>query len=308
MLYLFYGKDSFRLKKRVEEVVEGWKEKYGDDGVTYLDGKNLDIPTLRSEILSLSIFSPKRLIIINSISGNAKAKEYILDNEEIFVNSENLILFLEEDLKSGKSDSFSAFIKKKGHVENFLFLEGDDLKNWIILEASRYGVSIKGGAVGELEKSSRGDLFGLENEIRKLANYVLAEERKEITLADIDKLIERKEDANVFAITDAIGARNRRLSFILIDSHIKGGGVILVLFATIATHIKNLMIVKESPAASPGELGMNPYVKMKCSGQAKNFTIEELKKLFTLLIDLDKKIKVGQIGQQEAVETFILAL
>ena len=145
MLYLFYGKDSFRLKKRVEEVVEGWKEKYGDDGVTYLDGKNLDIPTLRSEILSLSIFSPKRLIIINSISGNAKAKEYILDNEEIFVNSENLILFLEEDLKSGKSDSFSAFIKKRGHVESFVFLEGDDLRNWVMQEVSRYGVSIKGG-------------------------------------------------------------------------------------------------------------------------------------------------------------------
>ncbi|MDD4409400.1 MAG: DNA polymerase III subunit delta [Candidatus Pacebacteria bacterium] len=308
MLYLFYGKDTFRLKRKLNEMIEDWKMKYGENGIVSLNANSIDPFDLRSEVFSVSMFSSKKFIIINSLSGNSKLKDYVVENGDLFANSENLILFIEEELKSGKSDAFSAFIKKKGHVEEFTFLEGKDLEQWIVVEAENCSVGIKNGVITELAKIFKKDLFGLENEIKKLSNYVLAEKRTEITLADVDKLVEKSEDGNIFAITDAVGARNKRLSFFLIDSYLKDNGVLLVLFATIATHVKNLMIVKESPNLSPGELGMNPYVRMKCLGQAKNFEFDELKELFDLLVELDRKMKVGQVGQEEAIELFVLSL
>lgn len=308
MIYLFHGKDTFRLKRKVDKMIDDWIEKYGNGGIVKLDGKTIDFFDLKSEVFSCSIFSSKKFIIIQNGSNNIKLKEGILENAELFANSENLILFIEEELKSGKSDAFAAFIKKRGAVEEFSYLEGKEFEDWVVSETGKNGVSIKNGAIKELVRDSRGDLWKIENEIKKLANYVLAEGRKEITLADIDKLVDKFEDGNIFAITDAVGSRNKKLVLFLIDNYFKNGGVALILFATIATHIKNLMIVKESPSFSPAELGMNPFVKMKCSSQANNFALEELKKIFNIILDLDKKIKVGQIGQEEALDVFVLSL
>lgn len=308
MLYLFYGKDTFRIKEKVKELCIDWKEKYGDSGIVRLNAANMDYQSLRSEVFSISMFSPKRFIIIQDVSSNQKIKEMIVGDGDRFSSSENLILFIEQDLKSGKSDTFSAFIKKKGYVEDFPLLEGKELEEWVISEAAKSGVTIKNGAIVELLKGSKGDLFGLKNELLKLSNYVIAEKRNEITIADIDKLVEKNEEGNIFSITDTIGSRNKRNALILIDNYLKDGGVLLVLFATIATHMKNLIAVKNSPAASPSELGMNPFVKMKCTNQAKNFTVEELEALFDMVIDLDMKMKTGRIGQQEAIEVFVLSL
>lgn len=308
MIYLFYGKDTFRLKRRVDEMIVDWRNQYGNDGIIKLDGKMVDFFDLKSEVFSCSMFSSKKFIIISNISSNSKAKESIVENAELFANSENLILFIEDDLKSGKSDAFFAFAKKRGAMEDFSYLEGADFENWVIIEAGKSGVSIKNGAIKELLRDSKGDLWKVENEIKKLSNYVLADKRKEITLADIDKLVDRFDDGNIFAITDAVGARNRKLTLFLLDNYFKNGGVALIIFATIATHIKNLMIVKESPDSSPVELSMNPFVKMKCSGQANNFTFQELKRIFEVVLELDKKIKLGQIGQEESLDVFVLSL
>lgn len=308
MLYLFYGKDKFRIRARVKEVIEEWKEKYGENGIINIEGTSIDYFDLRSQVFSGSIFSLKKLIIINNISSNIKAKEAILKDEEIFSTTDNLILFIEDDIKFGKTDSFFLFLKKKAYIEIFDFLKDDDLRQWINNEASKQEIRVKEGVSNLLINVSRGDLFKLHNDLKKLFHYVNAENRTEVTLADTDKLIDKNEEGNVFAITDAIGMRNKRMLLILINSYLKSGGVILILFATITTHIKNLISVKEFPMASPDDLGMKPFVKMKCSGQAKNFDLTELKQIFESLIELDRKMKVGEIGQEEAIEMLIFLL
>jgi len=308
MIYLFFGKDTYRLKRKEKEWIAEWEKKNGREGFIRLEGKNIDFLDLKSEVSSYSMFSTKKFIIISNVSENLKLKNSIIETGDYFVDSENIILFVEHDFKPLKSDAFLTFVKKKGTVEQFDILEGNSLENWIDAETEAMSVKIKKPAVQELAKYSKGDLWQLTNELQKLSNYVLAEERQEITLSDIDKLVDKAEDSNIFAITDAIGTRNKKSALILIDTYLKNGGIALVLFATIATHIKNLLIVKESPMSSAGELGMAPFVKMKCISQSAKFEFDELKKLFNFLAELDRKIKIGQVGQEEAVEMFILAL
>ncbi|MFA6251885.1 MAG: DNA polymerase III subunit delta [Candidatus Paceibacterota bacterium] len=308
MIYLFYGKDSFRIKRKAEEWIREWEKKNGKEGFSKLEGKNIDFSELRSEFFSYSMFSSKKFIIVVNASENAKLKESIIEEGESFASSENTLLFIEYDFKPSKGDSFVSFATKSGTVERFDILEEKEALPWIIKEAKNIGVEIKNTVASELFKNTKGDLWQIENELKKLSNYVLFEKRKEITLADIDKLIDKFEDGNIFAITDAIGTRNKKSALILIDNYLKNGGVALVLFATIATHIKNLLAVKAAPTLSAGELGMAPFVKMKCSSQSAKYSLEELKDLFGLLVVLDRKIKIGQIGQIEAVETFIIAL
>jgi len=308
MIYLFFGKDTFRLKRKIKEWAEEWEKENGKAGFIRLEGKNIDFTDLKSEVFSYSMFSTKKFIVIENVSENAKLKDSIIELSDSFVKSENIILFSECDSKILKSDIFFKFATKNGTVEQFDVLEDDELVDWINSEAENMGVKIKLTAARELAKYSKGDLWQVENELQKLSNYVLFEERSEITLADINKLVDKVEDGNIFAITDAVGARNKKTALVLIYNYLKNGGIALVLFATIATHIKNLLIIKESPSSSAGELGMAPFVKMKCTSQAAKFEFEELKKLFDLLVELDRKMKVGQVGQEEAVEMFILSL
>ncbi|MCK9578454.1 DNA polymerase III subunit delta [bacterium] len=308
MIYLFYGKDSFRIKRKTDEWINDWIAKNGKDSLSKLDGKNNDFSDLKSEFFSCSMFSSKKLVIVSNFNENIKLKDSIMEMGNLFVSSENILLLIDDSMKTIKSDSFLNFLKKNGVAEEFPLLEEKDISSWIIKEAEGIGIKIKEPAVSELFKNTKGDLWQIENELKKLSNYVLFEERSEITLSDVDKLVDKIEDGNIFAITDAIGARNKKSALTLIDNYLKNGGIVLVLFATIATHVKNLLVVKMSPNMSASELGMAPFVRTKCLSQSARFELEELKNLFELLIELDKKIKVGQIGQIEAVETFILAL
>lgn len=307
MIYLFFGKDTFRLKRKVKEWIEEWKKKNGQEGLVRLNGKDIDFAVLKSEVLSYSMFSAKKFIIVENAWENTKLKELIVEDSSL-ASSENIILFVEYDFKPGKNDALFNYASKNGKTEQFDILEGKDLIKWIVTEAEKMKVEIKNPIAEELAKYSKGNLWQINQELQKLSNYVMAEKRKEILSSDIDKLVDKAEDANIFAITDAIGARNKKTALLMIDNYLKNNGIVLVLFATIATHLKNLLIVKESPSASASELGMAPFVKMKCASQAKNFEFEELKKIFDFLVELDRKMKVGQIAQEQAVEMLVLSL
>jgi DNA polymerase-3 subunit delta len=137
----------------------------------------------------------------------------------------------------------------------------------------------------------------VENEIMKLVSY-----SKNISEKNIDLLIHPNHETNIFDTVDAIAVKDKKKAINLIKNHVEKGESAIYILAMIASQIRNILSVKSGGA---GQLGMHPFVFRKTTYQAKNFSLEELKNIYSRITQLDSEIKVGKIDQSIALDVLI---
>lgn len=71
----------------------------------------------------------------------------------------------------------------------------------------------------------------------------------------------------------------------------------------IAFQFRNIISVKG--VENPNSLGLNPFVLRKSTSQAKNFSIEKLKEIYSKIVYLDTDIKTGRISPETALDFLI---
>lgn len=84
----------------------------------------------------------------------------------------------------------------------------------------------------------------------------------------------KKETFNMFSLTDALGARDKKQLWLLFQQALKNGSPEEI-HGILFWQLKNLALVKTS-STNPG---MNPFVYKKTVGYAQKFTFEEIQKL-----------------------------
>lgn len=297
MIILLYGEDTYRQKKKLGEIMEEHKQKHKSGlNLRYLEGKSISFDDLRNEVLGISMFKEKKLVVVLEPLSNPKLKEDLLEKGEAFVSSDNVLLLVEQSKILAK-DKLLAFLDKNGKTQEFELLTGVKLKNWIQKEIKAKGGTIDDSALEKLIEYVGSDLWRMENEITKLISY-----SKSILEKNIDLLVHPSHETNIFDTVDAIAAKNKRKAINLIKSHIEKGESAIYILAMIASQIRNIISVK---GGGTGQLGMHPFVFRKTTFQAKNFSLEELKNMYARITQLDSEIKVGKIDQSIALDVLI---
>ncbi|MFZ2390337.1 MAG: DNA polymerase III subunit delta [Minisyncoccales bacterium] len=297
MIILLYGEDTYRQKEKLGEIMEEHKQKHKSGlNLRYLEGKNISFDDLRNEMLGISMFKEKKLVVVLDPLSNSKLKEDFLEKGEAFIASDNVLLLVEQS-KILKADKLLKFLEKKGKIQEFELLTGVKLKNWVKKEIEEKGGTVSETALEKLIEYVGSDLWRMENEVSKLVNY-----SKNITEKNIDLLVHPSHETNIFDTVDAIAAKNKRKAMDLIKSHIEKGESAIYILAMIASQIRNIISVK---GGGPGQLGMHPFVFRKTSYQANNFNLEELKSIYARITQLDSEIKVGKIDQSIALDVLI---
>jgi len=297
MIILLYGEDTYREREKLREIMEEHKQKHKSGlNLRYLEGKTTSFDDLRNEILGISMFKEKKLVVLLDPLSNTKLKDDLLEKGEAFVSSDNVLLLVEQS-KMLKKDKLLTFVEKNGKAQEFEPLTGVKLKNWVKKEIEEKGGDVSEAALEKLIEYVSSDLWRMENEIVKLVSY-----SKNISEKNVDLLVRPSHETNIFDTVDAIAAKDKRKTMNLIKSHIEKGESAIYILAMIASQIRNILSVK---SGGSGQLGMHPFVFRKTSYQAKNFNLEELKSIYARITQLDSEIKVGKIDQSIALDVLI---
>lgn len=295
MIILLHGEDTYRAKKKMREIMEEHKEKHKSGlNLRYLEGKITSFDDLRNEILGISMFKEKKLVVVSDLFSNSKLKEEIIERGKAFIDSDNVLLLIESSNILAK-DKLLSFLEKEGKVHEFEPLSGVKLNSWVKEEVKELKGSIDEKALEKLIEYVGGDLWQMENEIKKLINY-----SNDIKEKDIEMMVKPKYETNVFDTIDAIGAKNKKKAIELLKEHAEKGDSVLYLLAMVASQIRNIIAVKTGANS-----GMHPFVLRKATYQAKNFSLEDLKRIYQKIVDLDFEIKVGKIDQDMALDVLI---
>jgi len=310
MIIFLYGQDSYRSRQKLNEIVEHYK-KIQKSGLNlkYLNGETLNLEDLQNEISQPSIFSEKKMIIINNVFSNSEFKENFLKKSQKFINSQNIILFYERE-EISDNDKFLKLLKNFGKSQEFKFLKGQNLRNWIKKEIENYQVKAHPQVIEKLINFIGNDSWQLSNEIKKLVSY---RKDKEIQLEDIEFLIRStKIETDIFNTIDAIAFAQKKKALELLKKHLQKGDSPLYLLSMINYQFRNLLIIKEliekkhSYYSILKKLQLNPFVVKKSYQQAQRFSLSELKKIYQKIFQIDFNIKTGKINPEIALELFVL--
>ncbi|MFA5714183.1 MAG: DNA polymerase III subunit delta [Candidatus Paceibacterota bacterium] len=296
MIILLHGEDIYRMKMKVSEIMEEHKQKHKSGlNLRCLEAKNISFDDLRNEMLGVSMFKEKKLIVVSDLFSNSKLKEDMLEKGKVFVDSDNVLL-LTERTSILKKEKLLSFLEKEGKIQEFEPLKGVKLNSWVKKEVEELKGEIEERALEKLTEYVGGDLWQMENEIKKLVSY-----SRKISEKDVDDMVRPKYESNIFDTIDAIAIKDRKKAIKLLKEHIQKGDSVLFLLSMIASQIRNMISVK----ADSGVTGMHPFVLRKATFQAKNFSIEDLKRIYRKIVDLDSEIKVGKIEQDIALDVLI---
>ena len=111
---------------------------------------------------------------------------------------------------------------------------------------------------------------------------------------------------NIFALTDAIGARKKRESWVLYQKALANGMVPEEVFYKLVWQVKTMLIAQNTRSVAETEMKPFPYNKAK--GFLKNFKKGELEKLSESLVSGYHKARRGEGEIETLVEKTLLRL
>ncbi|OGN09357.1 MAG: DNA polymerase III subunit delta [Candidatus Yanofskybacteria bacterium RIFCSPHIGHO2_02_FULL_41_11] len=346
MIIFLYGSDTYRLKENVDTVVGAYHKKH-KSGMSYyrfdLSGEN-KFDDLAEAIKSVSFFDEAKLIIVKnsfSLEPVFLNKLVSLTNDlKVAADKKTVLVFVENRTDKGlqkiDKDLFAFLNSKPNLVRNIEYLNGVKLQNWVRGEFKRYGydvsirvvdllIDIVGNPAPEQARCGTGDSWALANEIEKLSNY---SGQTTITEKDVNLLVNRKGDTNIFDLVDAVGNQNKAKAFEIMYRLTNSGHDPHYILVMLAYHFENLLSVADliekdelhpvqssraavlrtrDLIASATSYGIHPFVAKKAFAQANKFTKEDLLSKFNHLAELDVASKSGQVNLEDALYNFVVS-
>ena len=329
MIIFLHGINSFRISQKLNKYKEKFTRDIDSTGVNIeiLDSNNITTESFRKAVLSGGLFVKKRLVIIKNLFSTRKAMNIDEEEEEkiespikltktkdksIFAEIENyveknqnsedtILIFIQSEAHKSQQSKLFKLLKSQKYSEEFYPLTGAKLTNWIKKQVENQNGKINNQAIQFLADNIGSDLWRLSNEINKLIAF---KQNSEIQLEDVQQFIKTKLDENIFNLTDAFGRKNKALALKLISDQIESGSAwqyLLIMFARqikIVLQIKSALDSGVSQYQLANSTGLHPFVIQKTRSQTNLFSVPELKKIYSQLLQIDLSLKISQINPE----------
>jgi DNA polymerase-3 subunit delta len=324
MIFFLYGEDSYRSRAKLKQIEERFK-KTDKSRVNFIrvNGERTPWKNIEREILAPPFLHNKKLVVVENFlkKRGQKFDETVAFLKEGKISDGTFVVFWEGEQPDERTALFKLLARSE-QSEKFDLLEAAKLNKWIDKAAAERTIKIDRRAAEMIGKLVGSDLWQISGELDKLSAYV--RQRKEnnnfVTAEDVALLVKGNFDENIFSLTDALGAKNKKIVFKIMNEQIEAGLEVGYIFAMLVRQFRIMLQIKELvandfPFLSPGdpsvkqkiamELGLHPYVVQKTLYQIKNFSIAELKKIYGKLLALDMKMKRGNFNPRAFLDLFM---
>lgn len=205
-VYAFHGADAFRKHEAIVALCARIAQQDGDgQGPTQFDGDNAQLAEVLDEVRTFSLLGGRRVVIVNRADPFITEHRAALERYcEAPADSGTLIL----DCSSlPANQKLHKIIAKQGEVARFDALKGREIADWMVQRARTvYDKRLAMPCAWTLRELCGSELGLLDAELGKLATFV--GERTEITEHDIEALVGRHREEDVFGVIDGIAEGN----------------------------------------------------------------------------------------------------
>ena len=322
-VYLCCGNETYLRDWAISEI----KKKYIDKSfktlnLVQLEGKDVKADDIIGACETLPFMSDIKIVIVadspfvsSSKGGNVKEEEKLI-NYIKNVNETTCLIFLVDGEKVDKRKKIIKRIKSNGAIIEFTRIKDEKLNKWIDkkFKENNKKISIRNinyfiDNIGYDEMNSNKTLYDLENEVNKICNYV--GDKTEIVREDIDSIVTKSLQNNIFELVDAMGRKNVRKALTIFNEMILLNQPVQLIFHMIVRQLRLLLMVKllqqkgYTLAIIAQKLKLRNFVARKLIEQNKNFTEKRLESELKRCLKIDEDVKRGKIDSKLAIEILI---
>jgi DNA polymerase-3 subunit delta len=318
MIFFLYGPDTFRSKEKLKAIIQKFEDniKNADNSLLRIDGQKTNLEEINQAIKSESLFSEKKMLIIEDILKN-KNKDFLenfldyLKKEKISDNS-HAIIFFENDIDEKKlltpAKKIFKYLNKEKFAQEFKLMTPYQTKEWIKEYVNKYSKEITNSASNELIKNLGSNLWALKNELHKLCHL---NKKNTISLDLVKENTNLEIQENIFALTDALGKRDYKIALKLLNEQLQtefSPEYLLVMIRKQFQQIAQAKIAQDKGKTAndiSNEFGLHPFVAKKACAQARQFELKAIKKHLHELNEIEYLSKTGSLQLKTALEHFI---
>lgn len=304
MIYLFHGEDTLRSLNKINELIKSALDKKGEIAkfsVFEVNEENFNEDYFKTLLSSAHLFGNKNLVIFKTILNNKQISNLIFQNIERLESSENIFIFWDGEIEKETLEKFQNRAKK---ITEFKKLSELHAKKWAFEKAAECGIDINNKeartAVLNLLLAHGNSLRALSRELEKLA------------LGFYEENAEKKEQINIFSLTDAFAAKNKKSAWLIFQKMLLNGTSEEEIFWKIFWQVKNISALKphenEPPDLAAKKFSLHPFVVKKTLSASKLFTKEELENLSKKLVKIFENERFNKIELNLGIEELILNL
>lgn len=313
MMILIFGDDLYQSQKRLRDLKNSFKQKYGQFNLSLFEfepKQETKASKIINEIESVPFLGTKRLIVIKELLafGDQKIQEKIKEKLDHLPES-SIVIFYESGLPK-KNNSLYKKLIRLAKVEEFLTPRGPALISWIKKEAARRGAEIDQAAAEKLATFSGRETLRISNELDKLVNFA---HPRMITSDDVSLLVKEKIEPKIFDLVDGLAQRDSRASYRALKDLLASGEKEPYLLSMINFGLRNIVLVKSqleerenlSSAEIAKTLGLHPFVVSKAISSARLFSMDELKKIYRELVKMNLKMRQSDNNPALLLDLFL---
>lgn len=290
-----------------------------------LDPETLTVDLIKESCETLSMLSPKRVVVIPELpaASGKKSRNFSESDEKELIEyfadiPDSCILVItagKPDPKSKKKIKLQEAAAKNGAVYDFTPLNGQLLKSFIVKRFKNAGKVCRNSVIDMLiadsgygNKDIEYDLYNLENDIRKIIAH---SEGEEILAGDVEATISTNLETNVFTMLDAISRNRKDEAYSSLHNLLIGGESVFGLLSLISSQLELILEVKEmreeglTPQQIQKILGIHEFRIKKAWSVTDKYSVKQLKKILSNAYEIDGSIKSGLLEQTLALELFI---
>ena len=309
-IYLIQSNDYILINESINSILK--ENKLGHDCLIKYDLSEVSVDMVIEDLDTYNFLVEKKVIVCDNVLflGSSKSKSDNNHEIEVFTkylnnpSSENILIIVSDKLDERKS--VVKLLKEKAKVVE------DEISINKIIKSRLENFKMEDYVIKYFIDYCGNDNEKILNELEKLKCYKY--EEKVITYDDIDSIVIKSFNDNVFSLIDAIMNRNKKKAINLYQDLLKGGedgNKVIALLADQFRMIYNGKILLKEYHNNYKEvasiLDIHPYRFQKAIENSYNYSIKDILKYLNIIDNMEINMKTGK-SNLSAFEVFIYSL
>ena len=320
-LYLLYGEEKYLISHYTNKLIDvALDGTINDFNFKKFKASDMSVDSLEEFIEVLPFLSSKKCVVVSDLEIEKFNVTEIKKLKEIVSKiPETTVLIISQSnieantYKSSKCNSFIKLIEKHGNAVNLKKLSRLSLEKQIINWAKKLNLNISQNSIEKLIEYCGDDLLNLRSELEKLSAFV---DNREITEDDIELLVSKKAEANVFDLTKSVSQNNydRALKILHVLLEKKEEPVaILSLLASNYIDMYRVKVAKNSGVPTNQIAELFDYKRKEfrlnlASKACDNYSVKDLRKYISFLKEIDLKLKSSKDDNKILLEELLVKI